>query len=77
MSNILIHKASELRPATPAALEAELGRSLGDDKDVSVMAFPAHDPLPVFRDPLSLAPPSDQARAASLLRLSRPRTYGL
>jgi len=32
MSNILRHKASELSPATPAALEAELGRSLGDDE---------------------------------------------
>jgi hypothetical protein len=44
MSNILIHKASELKPATRAALELELGRSLGDDEDVSIMAFPVHDP---------------------------------
>ena len=44
MLNILINKASELRPATRAALEAELGRSLGDDEDVSIMAFAAHDP---------------------------------
>jgi hypothetical protein len=44
MSNILIHKANELKPATRAALEAELGRSLGDDEDVSIMPFPAHDP---------------------------------
>jgi hypothetical protein len=44
MSNILIHKANELKPATRAALEAELGRSLGDDEDVSIMAFPAQDP---------------------------------
>jgi hypothetical protein len=44
MSNILIHKASELKPATRAALEVELGRSLGDDEDVSIMAFAAHDP---------------------------------
>ena len=44
MSNILIHKANELKPATRAALEAELGRSLGDDEDVSIMAFAAHDP---------------------------------
>jgi hypothetical protein len=44
MSNILIHKASELRPATRTALEAELGRLLGDDEDVSIMAFPVHDP---------------------------------
>jgi hypothetical protein len=44
MSNILIHKANELKPATRAALEGELGRSLGDDEDVSIMAFPAHDP---------------------------------
>jgi len=50
MSNILINQASELRPATRAALEAELGRSLGDDEDVSIMAFAAHDP------------PVDQAR---------------
>jgi hypothetical protein len=44
MSNILIHKASALKPATRAALEVELGRLLGDDEDVSIMAFPAHDP---------------------------------
>jgi hypothetical protein len=44
MSNILIHKASELKPATRAALEVELGRSLGDDEDVSIMALAAHDP---------------------------------
>jgi hypothetical protein len=50
MSNVLIHKASELKPATRAALEVELGRLLGDDEDVSIMAFPAHDP------------PADEAR---------------
>jgi hypothetical protein len=44
MSNILIHKANELKPATRAALKAELGRSLGDDEDVSIMAFAPHDP---------------------------------
>lgn len=37
MSNVLIHKASELQAATRAALEAELGRSVGDNEDVSIM----------------------------------------
>jgi hypothetical protein len=43
VSNILIHKANELKPQTRAAVEAELGRSLRDDEDVSIMAFPVHD----------------------------------
>jgi NADH:ubiquinone oxidoreductase subunit B-like Fe-S oxidoreductase len=43
MGNVLIHKASELRPQTRAALEAELGRSLGDDEEISIMAFVPHD----------------------------------
>ena len=43
MPNVLIHKASELRPETRAALEAELGRSLQDDEEVSIMAFVPHE----------------------------------
>ena len=43
MPNVLIHKANELKPQTRAAVEAELGRSLRDDEDVSIMAFPTHD----------------------------------
>ena len=43
MSNVLIHKARELKPQTRAAVEAELGRSLKDDEDVSIMAFEAHE----------------------------------
>ncbi len=39
MSDVLIHKASEMKPQTRAALEAELGRSLGDNEQVSIMAF--------------------------------------
>ena len=42
MSNVLIHKARELKPQTRAAVEAELGRSLKDDEDVSIMAFATH-----------------------------------
>lgn len=42
MSSVLIHKASEMRPQTRAALEVELGRSLGDDEEVSIMAFEPH-----------------------------------
>ncbi len=42
MSSVLIHKASELRPQTRAALEAELGRFLQDDEEVSIMAFVPH-----------------------------------
>jgi len=43
MPNVLIHKARELRPQTRAAVEAELGRSLKDDEDVSIMAFSTHE----------------------------------
>ncbi len=43
MQNVLIHKASELRPETRAAVEAELGRSLQDDEEVSIMAFLPHE----------------------------------
>ena len=43
MPNILIHKASELKPQTRAAVEAELGRSLQDDEEVSIMAFVPHE----------------------------------
>ena len=43
VSKILIQKANELRPQTRAAVEAELGRALSDDEDVSIMAFSPHD----------------------------------
>jgi len=42
MPNVLVHKASELKAETRAALEAELGRSLQDDEEVSIMAFIPH-----------------------------------
>jgi len=43
MPNVLIHKARELKPQTRAAVEAELGRALKDDEDVSIMAFATHE----------------------------------
>lgn len=43
MPNVLIHKARELKPQTRAAVEAELGRSLSDEEDVSIMAFATHE----------------------------------
>ena len=43
MANVLIHKANELKPQTRAAVEAELGRSLKDDENVSIMAFSMHE----------------------------------
>src|SRR5271154_1823665 len=42
MPNVLIHRASELKAETRAALEAELGRSLQDDEEVSIMTFVPH-----------------------------------
>jgi hypothetical protein len=42
MPSLLIHRASELRTETRAALEAELGRSLQDDEEVSIMTFVPH-----------------------------------
>ena len=54
MSNVLIHKANELKPQTRAAVEAELGRALEDDENVSIMAFSQHD-----------APTGDVRREAS------------
>ena len=43
MPNVLIYKARVLKPQTRAAVEAELGRALKDDEDVSIMAFGTHD----------------------------------
>jgi hypothetical protein len=43
VSSVLIHKASELRPQTRAALEAELGRRLQDNEQVSIMVFVPHE----------------------------------
>jgi len=43
VSSVVIHKASELRPQTRAALEVELGRRLRDDEEVSIMAFATHE----------------------------------
>jgi hypothetical protein len=57
MYNVLIHKVNELRPETRTALEAELGRSLGDDEDVSIMAFSMHEA------------PTGEARAAAAKEL--------
>ena len=51
MANVVIHKAGELRPQTRAALEAELGRSLHEDEEVSIMAFLPHE-APVGEDRL-------------------------
>ena len=42
MPSLLIHRATELRTETRAALEAELGRSLQDDEEVSIMTFVPH-----------------------------------
>jgi hypothetical protein len=42
MPSLLIHRASELKCETRAALEAELGRSLQDDEEVSIMTFVPH-----------------------------------
>lgn len=42
MGNVWTHKASELKPRTRAVLEVELGRSLRDDEEVSIMAYEAH-----------------------------------
>jgi hypothetical protein len=43
MGNVLIHKASELKPGMRVALEAELGRSLRDNEEVSIIAFEPHE----------------------------------
>ncbi|HKV63351.1 MAG TPA: hypothetical protein VJO16_15675 [Candidatus Acidoferrum sp.] len=43
MPNVLVYKARTLKPQTRAAIEAELGRSLKDDEDVSIMAFGTQD----------------------------------
>jgi hypothetical protein len=42
MSNVLIHKAGDPKAETRVALEPELGRSLQDDEEVSIMAFLPH-----------------------------------
>lgn len=43
MKDALLHKASELKPETRAALEMELGRPLQDDEGVSILTYPVHD----------------------------------
>jgi hypothetical protein len=43
MPNVLLYKARELKPQTRAAVEAELGRALKNDEDVSTMAFATHE----------------------------------
>ena len=43
MANVAIHKADELTPATKAVVEAELGRPLRGDEEVSIMAFTPHE----------------------------------
>jgi len=40
MNGVLIPRASNLRPQTRAALEAELGRALRDDEEVRILASP-------------------------------------
>ncbi|HMD30900.1 MAG TPA: hypothetical protein VKG84_03245 [Candidatus Acidoferrales bacterium] len=42
MPNVLVNKAHELKDGTRAAVEAELGRELADDEDVTIMAFSPH-----------------------------------
>lgn len=43
MRSVSIHRANELQPQTRRAVEAELGRELRDDEDVSIMAFSTHE----------------------------------
>ncbi len=43
MPSVLIHKVSEIKSQMRTALEAELGRSLRDDEEVSIMAFEPHE----------------------------------
>lgn len=42
MQNVLVNKAHALRPETRAAIEAELGRVLSDEEEVTIMAFSTH-----------------------------------
>ncbi len=43
MPDVLVHKASELKPQTRAAIEAEFGRALRDDEQVSITACAAEE----------------------------------
>src|SRR5258706_14722151 len=43
MSDVLVHKASDLKPQTRAAIEAEFGRRLRDDEEISIAARAAED----------------------------------
>lgn len=36
MPDVLVHKASDLKPQTRAAIEAEFGRALRDDEEISI-----------------------------------------
>jgi len=57
MPNVLVHRARDLKAQTREALEAELGRSLADDEEVSIMAFLPH------------AAPTGEARAEAARKL--------
>ena len=59
MNSVVIHKAGDLKPETRVALEAEFGRSLREDEQVSIMAFSAHTAL------------SEAEHRAVVLRLER------
>jgi hypothetical protein len=43
MHSLLTHKASEIKPQTRAALEAEVGRPLKDEEQVSFIALIPHE----------------------------------
>jgi hypothetical protein len=40
---LVTHKASDLKPQTRAALEAEYGRPLREDEEIGLLAFLPHD----------------------------------
>jgi hypothetical protein len=57
MENIAVNKAGDLSRRVRAAIEDMLGRALGDDEQISVMAFRPH------------TAPTGAARSASAARL--------
>lgn len=46
MQNVSIHKAGELRPDIKSAVEQLLGRSIGVDEEVSIVAVPPQHAAP-------------------------------
>jgi len=68
MPDMLIHKANELKPQTRKAIEAEFGRALRDDEEISIAAR-ASEGAPAPSSASAFDSPAESAHSAALRRL--------